>query len=163
VFTRKDQGVNKRLKELDLWTLPGHMARRVQQLAVALFAQEMGDLNMTPVQFSSLQTICSQPGLDQKTLANTIGYDTSTIGGVIDRLEARGLVARNTSPSDRRVRLVTPTREGIQTLQRAVPRMLACQELLLEPLNKAERDEFMRLMTLVISANKELSNMQIKE
>src|SRR5687768_101145 len=96
-------------KDLDLRTLPGHFARRVHQLAVALYAQEIGDLNVTPVQYSSLQTICNQPGIDQKTLANTVGFDTSTIAGVIDRLEARGLVVRNVSPSDRRARLITPT------------------------------------------------------
>src|SRR3954471_24830904 len=108
--------MTEKWKSLDLRSLPGHFARRVHQLAVALFVQEVGDLNLTPVQYSSLQTICNQPGIDQKTLANTIGYDTSTIGGVIDRLEARGLVARNVSPTDRRVRLVTPTAKGIQTL-----------------------------------------------
>jgi DNA-binding MarR family transcriptional regulator len=53
-----------------------------------------------------------QPGLDQRTLASSIGFDTSTIGGVIDRLEKRGLIERQASPTDRRVRLlqVTPAK-----------------------------------------------------
>ena len=75
-------------KSLDPRTLPGHLARRVQQLAVALFVQEVGEIGLTPVQYSALQTIANQPGIDQKTLAATIGYDTSTIAGVIDRLGA---------------------------------------------------------------------------
>ena len=79
-------------KSLDLQTLPGHFVRRIHQLAVALFAQEVGTLGLTPVQYSSLQTICNQPGIDQTTLATTIGYDTSTIAGVIDRLTTPGLV-----------------------------------------------------------------------
>lgn len=145
-------------KNLDPCTLPGHFARRVQQLAVALFVQEVGELALTPVQYSALQTVCNQPGIDQKTLAATIGYDTSTIAGVIDRLEARGLLARQVSPHDRRARQVVPTPEGRQVLASVVPRMLKAQERLLEPLNPAERKEFLRLMKVVIDANAELSN-----
>ncbi len=150
-------------KNTNLRTLPGHFARRVHQLAVALFAQELGELNLTPVQYSALQTIVSRPGIDQKTLATTIAYDTSTIGGVIDRLEARGLVARNVSPLDRRARLITPTEKGLQALQAAVPRMLKSQARLLAPLSPAERKEFMRLMNVLIDANSELSNTPTKD
>jgi len=150
-------------KKLDLSAMPGHLARRVQQIAVALFAQELAELNLTPVQYSSLQTVCETPGIDQKTLATTIGYDTSTIGGVIDRLEARGLLVRNLSPADRRVRLVTPTPQGQALLEAATPRMLKCQERLLEPLSKADRKEFIRLMKTLVDANAELSNVPSSE
>ncbi len=155
--------MSEKSKNLDLRNLPGHFARRVHQLAVALFVQEVGELNLTPVQYSSLQTICNQPGIDQKTLATTIGYDTSTIGGVIDRLEARGLVLRNVSPTDRRVRLITPTGKGRDALEAVLPRMLKSQDLLLAPLSKAERKEFMRLMKVLIDANAELSNVPAKD
>ena len=150
-------------KTVDLQTLPGHFARRIHQLAVALFVQEVGSLGLTPVQYSSLQTICNKPSIDQKTLAMTIGYDTSTIAGVIDRLEARGLVVRSVSPDDRRVRLVTPTQKGMEILEAVVTPMLKSQDRFLEPLTKAERREFMRLMQVLIDANAEMSNIPAKE
>jgi DNA-binding MarR family transcriptional regulator len=150
-------------KHVDLRAQPGHFARRLQQVAVALFTQEVGALALTPVQYSALQAICDQPGIDQKTLALSIGYDTSTIGGVIDRLEARGLVARNVAPNDRRARRITPTAKGTELLRAVVPRMLRAQERLLQPLNKAERKEFMRLMQVLIDANSELSNMPAQD
>ena len=143
---------------LDLRGLPGHVTRRVHQLAVALFVEEMGELNVTPVQYSSLQTICNQPGIDQKTVAASIGLDTSTVAGVIDRLEARGLVLRKVAPHDRRARQVYPTDEGRRLLEEAFPRMLRSQTRLLEPLQASERAEFMRLMKTLIDANAELSN-----
>ncbi|MEY2618980.1 MAG: hypothetical protein RL522_1982 [Pseudomonadota bacterium] len=149
-------------KDLDPRTLPGHLARRMQQLAVALFMEEVGDIGLTPVQYSALQTVCNQPGIDQKTLAATIGYDTSTIAGVIDRLEARGLLTREVSPTDRRARLLAPTPAGTRTLSAVVPRMLRAQERLVEPLTAAERKEFMRLMQAVIDANAELSTIPAK-
>lgn len=150
-------------RNLDPCSLPGHLTRRVQQLAVALFVQEVGDLNLTPVQYSALQTVCNQPGIDQKTLAATIGYDTSTIAGVIDRLETRGLIARQVSPADRRARLLTPTEQGMHLLSEVVPPMLRAQERLLDPLTPAQRKEFLHLMRLVIAANAELSNIPAKE
>lgn len=140
-------------KEVDLTSQPGHLARRVQQIAVALFAQEVGDLGLTPVQYSALQTICTHPGIDQKRLAATIDYDTSTIAGVIDRLEARGLVVRNVAPHDRRARLVTPTPQGIETLAQVVPLMLRVQERLLGPFSPAQREDFMRLLTILVDAH----------
>ncbi len=150
-------------KNLDPRALPGHLARRVQQLAVALFVEEVGEIGLTPVQYSALQTVCNQPGIDQKTLAATIAYDTSTIAGVIDRLEARGLLARQVSPADRRAKLLTPTPEGIQTLAAVVPRMLRAQDRLLEPLAAADRKEFIRMMREVIEANSELSTIPARE
>lgn len=155
--------MTEKWQNLNLRTLPGHFIRRVHQLAVALFNQELGECSLTPVQYASLQTICNQPGIDQKSLAMAIGYDTSTIAGVIDRLEARGLVARNVAPNDRRARQVTPTQEGLQTLRTAVPRVLRSQARLLEPLSSVERKEFMRLMQVLIEANADLSNIPTRE
>ena len=144
-------------KSLDPRTLPGHLARRLQQLAVALFTEEVAGLGLTPVQYSALHAICKQPGIDQKTLAQTISYDAATIGGVIDRLETRGLVLRAISPQDRRVRLISPTCAGVQILEAAIPRVLQTQERLMEPLSATERHEFMRLMCVLIEANAALS------
>lgn len=145
-------------KSLDPRTLPGHLARRLQQLAVALFNEEVAELSLTPVQYSALHAVCKQPGIDQKTLAQTISYDAATIGGVIDRLESRELVLRTVSPQDRRVRLISPTAGGVQLLEAVIPRVLQTQDRLLEPLSPSERKELMRLMRILIETNAELSS-----
>lgn len=145
-------------KSLDPRTLPGHLARRLQQLAVALFNEEVAELSLTPVQYSALHAVCKQPGIDQKTLAQTISYDAATIGGVIDRLESRELVLRTVSPHDRRVRLISPTAGGLQLLEAVIPRVLQTQDRLLEPLSPSERKELMRLMRILIETNAELSS-----
>jgi len=150
-------------KKVDLHVQPGHYARRLQQLAVVLFVQETGDLGLTPVQYATLHAICMAPGVDQKTLAASIGYDTSTIAGVIDRIEARGLVLRSVSPTDRRARLLNPTPAGLQMLEAVLPRMLKAQERLLAPLAKGERKEFLRLLKTVLDAYEDLSNTPARE
>jgi DNA-binding MarR family transcriptional regulator len=142
---------------IDLETLPGHYIRRLQQIAVAIFLQETEPHGVTPVQYAALQTIGNSPGIDQRTLARTIGFDTSTIAGVLDRLEARGLVLRNASPDDRRVRLLSLTAEGLALLAETVPGVLRAQERMLEPLPKKARAEFIRMLRELVTANNELS------
>ena len=104
-----------------------------------------------------MQAVANAPGIDQRTLARTIGLDTSTVGGVIDRLEARGLVQRNASPDDRRARLLTLSRAGSEQLSQAVPAMLRAQERMLEPLSKREQAEFMRMLRTLVTTNNEFS------
>jgi MarR family transcriptional regulator, lower aerobic nicotinate degradation pathway regulator len=137
--------------------LPGHQIRRLQQIAVGLFMDETGEHDVTPVQFSALATVQRQPGLDQRTLARTIGFDTSTIGGVIDRLERRGLMQRNASPDDRRVRLLTLTTEGQAMLKTLLPGMLRAQERILAPLPAGDRARFMQMLDLLVAGNNDAS------
>ena len=142
---------------IDLESLPGHHIRRLHQIAVAVFLQEAQAHGVTPVQYAALQAIANVPGTDQRTLAATIGLDTSTIGGVIDRLETRGLVQRSPSPQDRRVRLLSLTDEGRALLRAAVPSMLQAQERILAPLPKRDQAEFMRMLRVLVTANNEHS------
>lgn len=141
------------VSSLALDTLPGHYIRRLQQIAVAVFLQETEPQGITPVQFAALQSVANQPGLDQRTLAATIGFDTSTIASVIDRLEARGLLVRNIAPEDKRVRLLTLTRDGDKLLAAVGPGVLRAQERMLAPLPKSERAQFMRMLRTLVDAN----------
>ena len=142
---------------IDLQTLPGHYIRRLQQIAVAVFLQETEAQGVTPVQYAALQTVHNTPGIDQRTLAGAIGFDTSTIAGVIDRLESRGLLQRSASPDDRRVRRLALTAAGHTLLAALVPAMQRAQQRMLAPLPKAERSEFMRMLRVLVTSNNELS------
>ena len=142
---------------VDLGALPGHHIRRLQQIAVAIFLQETEPYGITPVQFAALQSVANTPGLDQRTLARSIGLDTSTIAAVIDRLEARGLMLRSASPDDRRVRLLSLTNDGVAALAAVVPAMQRAQERILAPLPQADRQEFMRMLRILVDTNNALS------
>jgi len=138
---------------MPLDTLPGHQIRRLQQIAVGLFMEETGAFELTPVQFAALAAVARQPEIDQRTLARTIGFDTSTIGGVVDRLERRGLMQRNGAPEDRRVRRLTVSAAGLQLLGQVMPAMLRAQQRILAPLSEAEQAQFMRLLGRLVDAN----------
>jgi len=142
---------------IDLEELPGHHIRRLQQIAVAIFLQETERHGVTPVQYAALQRIGIAPGVDQRTLARAIGLDTSTIAGVVDRLETRGLMQRNASPEDRRVRLLTLTEAGEELLEAIEPDMMNAQERILAPLSTSEQAEFMRMLRVLVTANNDMS------
>ena len=133
---------------LDFEALPGHYIRRLQQTEAH---------GVTPVQYAALNQVARTPGVDQRTLARSIGFDTSTIAAVIDRLEARGLMQRRSSPEDRRVRLLQLSEAGHTLLAAIGPDVLRAQERMLDPLTPAERGEFMRMLRAVVTANNELS------
>ena len=139
--------------EMALQALPGHLIRRLQQIAVGLFLEETAVHELTPVQFAALSAVDAAPGIDQRSLARRIGFDTSTIGGVIDRLERRGLMQRQTSPTDRRVRLLCVTESGEKLLGDVQPLMLRAQERILGPLTPSDREHFMRMLQQLVDGN----------
>ena len=138
-------------------TLPGPYIRRLQQIAVALFLQETDGFGITAVQYGALLTVSRQPGLDQRTLAGLMGLDTSTTAGVVDRLEARGLLRRSASPTDRRVRLLGISAEGSTLLSEMEPAVKAAQARMLAPLTDAEKPQFLDMLTRLVRAHNESS------
>jgi DNA-binding MarR family transcriptional regulator len=147
----------RRVRIPPLAGMPGHYIRRLQQIAVALFLEETEAHGITPVQYAALSAAQRQPGMDQRTLASSIGFDTSTIGGVIDRLERRGLIERQTSPDDRRVRLLVVTADGQALLQQLTRPVLKTQQRILAPLPAADRERFMAMLTTLVEANNDAS------
>ncbi len=86
------------LKPLFVHSMPGHLVRRLQQVAVRLFSEGVG-AELTPVQFASLCAISDRPQIGQAALAALIGYDRATIGGVIDRLEQKACLSEYPRPT----------------------------------------------------------------
>ncbi len=63
-------------------------------------------------QFWALQHLDEQIGRSMVELSRLLFTDKSNVTGIVDRLEAAGLVARTPAPHDRRVILITLTPEG---------------------------------------------------
>jgi len=127
--------------------MAGHLIRRLHQVSTQVFAAQTqtAGFKLTPVQFAAMDAIQSNPGVDQARVAALIAYDRATIGGVIDRLEKKGLVARAVSPRDRRSREVRLTTEGEQVFNALLSVVQALQSDILAGLSKAEKEQFLAL------------------
>ena len=139
--------------------MPGHLIRRLHQLSTQLFATHAraAGFDITPVQFAAMDALRDNPGIDQAGVAELIAYDRATIGGVINRLKAKGLVVRAVSREDRRAREVRLTEEGIRVLDAVSPMVEAVQDAILERLTSDERTLFMTL------ARKSLADLDMKK
>jgi DNA-binding MarR family transcriptional regulator len=137
----------------DLFTSPGHLVRRVQQIANAIFTEEVRDRELTPPQFALLVALYRSPGADQISLSREVGIDRSTVADVVGRLRARGLVSRSRDARDARRNTVRLTGQGTELVETLAPRVLNAQERLLTSLDGAERAELLRLLTKVVIAH----------
>lgn len=149
----------------DISDMPGHLARRFQQIAVAVFMAEVEEAgyDLTPVQYAALVAISANPGIDQATLAGLIAYDRTTITGVVDRLAQKALVSRDASSRDRRARELKITEAGEQTLRRVTPVVEQVQRIMLRGLTENESSELVRLLQKAIAAGNELSRAPLRD
>jgi DNA-binding MarR family transcriptional regulator len=145
--------------------MPGHLARRFQQIAVAVFLAEVerAGYDLTPVQYAALGAVSGNPGIDQVTLAGLIAFDRTTITGVVDRLVQKGLLARQESSRDRRARELNITDTGRRTLRDITPAVDAAQRIMLRGLTDKEARELVRLLQKVTAAGNELSRAPLRE
>jgi DNA-binding MarR family transcriptional regulator len=149
----------------DAHDMPGHLARRFQQIAVAVFLAEVeqAGCDLTPVQYAALAAVSTNHGIDQITLAGLIAYDRTTITGVVDRLVQKGLVTRHESSRDRRARELKITDSGRRTLRSITPAVEAAQQIMLRGLTEKEAKELVRLLQKAIASGNELSRAPLRE
>jgi MarR family transcriptional regulator, 2-MHQ and catechol-resistance regulon repressor len=78
-------------------------------------------LGLTPPQFDIVATLGNTPGMTFKELGEATLITKGTLTGIIDRLEAQGVVARQPSPTDGRSTLVKLTRSGDALFRKVFP------------------------------------------
>ena len=82
-------------------------------------------LGLTPAQFDIVATLGNTPGMTFRELGERTLITKGTLTGVVDRLEARGVVRRAASPSDGRSTLVQLTPDGERLFERVFPAHVA--------------------------------------
>lgn len=149
------------MKKFDVHRAPGHLIRRAQQIVVSLFIDQTNNA-ITPVQYGFLAILAESDGIDQVSLAGALALDTSTSASTLDRLESKGWILRRIDPNDRRRRMLSLTPEGRVVFEQFISDVEQVQQRLLEPLESAERAEFMRLLTKLVHVNNGLSRVPLK-
>jgi MarR family transcriptional regulator, lower aerobic nicotinate degradation pathway regulator len=123
----------------------GFILRQVWQRHAAIFAREIG-VNLTSPQWAVLSKLAETGPCSQNQLGRLTAMDVATIKGVIDRLTARGLTETSADPQDGRRLLVSLTRAGQQTAEKAAPNALAITRETLAPLDARERETLVALL-----------------
>jgi MarR family transcriptional regulator, organic hydroperoxide resistance regulator len=87
------------------------------------FQRVIAELNLSPPQAYALRQLAPERPLPMGDLADSLACDASNVTGIIDRLERRGLVARQVSSADRRVKTLVVTAEGVAVREQLLTRL----------------------------------------
>ena len=153
---------------VQLWTLddaysgPGHLIRRLQQIAVAIFMDEFKGLEITPVQYMALVAIRDRPGLEQQAIADLIAIDRSSAGRVLQFLEERGLIQRVTPANNRRTKQAVVTPAGMRLVNAGAKPIRRAEARILQVLNGKEEQQFMQLLVKLAHINNTLSRAPLR-
>src|SRR4029078_2956100 len=89
----------------------------------ARLPQIAAEFRLSPPQVHALRVLSPEQPLPMGRLACALGCDASTVTGIVDRLERRGLIERRASERDRRVKVLVVTAEGAQVRRRLLLRL----------------------------------------
>ena len=142
------------LDEARLHDVLGYQMAQATIVTAAVFRAEVGQpFGLRPVEYTLLMLVTENPGGSLVRLARALAVTAPNITLWIDRLEARGLVQREQSASDRRVQVLRATAEGAALARLATQRILdAEREALAAHLSAGERAILLELLHKVACA-----------
>jgi MarR family transcriptional regulator, organic hydroperoxide resistance regulator len=104
--------------------IEGHLSA-VRQILRQPVEAEFARGNLTAPQRSVMQALYRGGGLSLKELSGRVGLAHSTVSGIVDRLEKRGLARRRRHPTDRRASVIVVSKEVRDYMRETYPAMVA--------------------------------------
>ena len=123
--------------------LLGYRLRLAQQAVFRDFASSIAELS--PGRVGILLLLEANPGVTQSRLAQAVSLERSTMVGVVDVLEGRGLVERRRG-EDRRTNGLWLTAEGRSAVNRLKRRIQMHERRVAARLSAEERDQLLGLL-----------------
>jgi DNA-binding MarR family transcriptional regulator len=125
----------------------GLLLMRLARASGRRLAASLESLGMSGQEFASLHLLHDSGPLSQQQLSQGLRIHPSNLVGLLDALEAEGLIGRTRDPADRRRHIVGLTPAGLRRLAAAKKAAVDAERELLEPLSPAEREEFLSYLT----------------
>ncbi len=117
------------------------------------FFECSAEFDLSPQQAKAFREL-DQP-LSMKELADRLLCDASNVTGIVDRLEARGLVERQPEPGDRRVKRLVLTASGRELWQAHHDRVFGCEVPALAVLSADDRRALHDLLSRMDAAGRQ--------
>jgi DNA-binding MarR family transcriptional regulator len=125
------------------------LSRRMRLRAESVLAP----LGLRTRHLVALTVLRNQRGSTQQALSKTLMMDRANVVGLLNDLEADGLIERLRSPEDRRRHLVQLTDAGIDRLAKAEFALAQVEDEVLCGLDTAQRDTLYELLRLAASGH----------
>ena len=114
--------------------------------AAARFAERLAPLSLKPADAGILRVLAQSDGMSQQELAGRLRMHASRLVGVVDALEAQGLVARQENADDRRTYALGLTDKGRAALADVSRISREHNDAVCASLSKEEREELAQLL-----------------
>jgi MarR family transcriptional regulator for hemolysin len=125
----------------------GFLIHDVSRLRRNTFDQIMKPLGVTRSQWWVIAHLSREEGSNQTQLAEILDVGKVTLGGLIDRLEASGLVARKPDATDRRIRRVYLTKAAHALIKQMREAECKHNRLVLAGLTDEDRSHLSELLS----------------
>jgi DNA-binding MarR family transcriptional regulator len=112
--------------------------------------------NLTGPQLSVIQALVPSDGMSLKELSAHLGLAHSTVSGIIDRLQERGLVERRADETDKRITRIAVTQVVRDFLRDTLPRLTL--HPLVEALGRADAAQRQAIVKGLKTLRKVLGN-----
>jgi len=127
--------------------LLAHLARRIRLRSEAVLAP----LGLRPRHLVALTVLREGDNMSQQALASTLEMDGTNVVGLLNELEAAGLVERRRSPTDRRRHIVVLTHSGRERLCQAERALTVAEDEVLSALTPDERGTLYELLRRAVT------------
>jgi DNA-binding MarR family transcriptional regulator len=126
---RPDQTPAGRLEEARLQSVLGYQLAQATIVTHEIFIRCAGEpFELRPVEYTVLTLIAENPGGSLAQLARALAVTAPNITVMVDRLEGRGLIARQQSEADRRSQVLHTTAKGAELVRKATEKIIAAEK-----------------------------------
>ena len=129
-----------------LQSLIGYNARRAALSIIELFLQRMAPYGLRPVDFSVMSVVHHNPGVTSRQLCAALNLQPPNLVGLLQDLQARGLVEKQPHPRDGRAFGLHPTVKGRDLMGKAEATALALETERAHRLSTQERQTLLALL-----------------
>lgn len=128
----------------------GYLLKHAQQRMAALNTAALAPFDINGRELAVLLVLTDHEPPSQQQAADRLGVDRTTMVGLLDGLESKGLVTRRPQAGDRRRNVVELTPRGQQVLSDATVASDAAELTLLSSLTKAQARQLRALLEAVV-------------
>jgi MarR family transcriptional regulator, temperature-dependent positive regulator of motility len=130
----------------------GYLLGKVGSVARQRWTTTLAQTGVSPNQFLVLMALAETGQVCQQFLAGVIGIDPRNIVPILDSLEGRGLVSRETDPADRRRRLIELTGAGRRIAAELSALGEQTEREMLASVPRADQESLRRILRSVLDA-----------
>jgi DNA-binding MarR family transcriptional regulator len=142
----QDRTPHARLAEAAVHSILGYQLAQATIVTNQVYDERVGRRGLRKVEFTILALIQGNPDVTARQLARALAVTPPNIAIWLDKLESRGLVARQRSDSDARVQHIRITRTGSALVDRSVQQLVEGEQATLASLSAAERAMLVELL-----------------